>query len=185
MRHPTSVLALTVLTALVVAGCAGTTPGTAIGRTAQTTATTPGTTTAADPLAGVDPCSLLDPAVMSQNHLHPDTSGTELGVRYCRWDTGATTNGIEYTIAININDDAGLNQLNRPGFAVTNYPVGSHQGRMSKRVGGSTCAVSIGVTGTSRIDIVGSDRSGQQDRSCVEATTVAPSIEQRLPSATG
>lgn len=180
VRHPVFVIALVVLTTFVVGGCAGTTPG-----TATSTPSTLGTTPAADPLTGVDPCSLLTSEVISQNHLQPGPSGTAAGTRYCRWDTGPTSSGVEYSIAINVYDHAGLDQLNTVAFTVTNYPVGIHHGRMSKRVHGGTCTVSIGVTGTSRVDVVGDDHSGQQDRSCVEATTVAPSVEQRLPSSTG
>ncbi|HEX3649374.1 MAG TPA: DUF3558 family protein, partial [Pseudonocardiaceae bacterium] len=139
--------------------------------------------TAADPLASVDPCSLLDPAVISQNQLQHDTSGNGPGDRYCSWQT-AVTSDAGYSIAINIYDHAGLNQLNTVDFTVTNHPVGQHQGRMSKQTGGSACSVSVGVTSTSRVDVVGVDDSGQQDRSCVEATTVAPSVEQRLPTGT-
>jgi hypothetical protein len=165
-----------------MAGCNSSTPGTASG-TSKTTqpSTTPSSTTAADPLANVDPCSLLDPAVISQNQLQQVKSGIGPGTRYCRWDTGAITSGVGYDIDVNVYDHAGLDQLSTAGFTITNYPVGRHQGRMSKDTAGHGCVVSVGVTGTSRVDVVGVDSSGQLDRSCVEATTVAPSVEQKLP----
>jgi uncharacterized protein DUF3558 len=182
-------VAMAALIAIATAACSGTTPGTATGTPSDPTTppsitSTPGASTAADPLADIDPCSLLAPAVISQNQLQPDTSGTGPGDRFCRWQTAVSShNG--YSIAINVYDHAGLHQLNTAAFAVTDHPVGRHQGRLSKQTGGSACLVSMGVTNTSRVDVVGVDDSGQQDRSCVLATTVAPAVEQRLPSGTG
>jgi hypothetical protein len=129
----------------------------------------------------VDPCSLLSPAVISQNRLQQVKSGIGPGTRYCRWDTGAITSGVGYDIDIDVYDHAGLDQLSTAGFTVTNYPVGRHQGRMSKDTAGHGCLVSIGVTVMSRVDVVGIDSSGQLDRACVVATVVAPSVEQKLP----
>jgi len=79
------------LLVLAMGGCTSTTPGIA-GTTNSTapTSTAPSSTTPSDPLASVDPCTLLAPAVISQNQLRPDTSGTGPGTRYCRWDTAAT-----------------------------------------------------------------------------------------------
>lgn len=183
MNHPKPLIALVVLAGLAVGGCTGTTPGIADGttRSAQITSSTNGN----DPLAKVDPCSLLGAAVISQNQLQPNKSGIGPGDRYCRWDTGAAVNGIGYNIAINVYDQAGLDQLSTAGFIVTNYPVGHHPGRMSKDTAGGGCSVSIGITNTSRVDVVGIDYGGQQDRACAVATTVAPSVEKMLPSEKG
>lgn len=185
VRSRTSITALTALSALMLAGCAGTTPGTATGTTGQeTTASNSDAAAAADPLAGVDPCALLDPAVISQNHLQRNASGTESGARYCRWGTGPVAGG-GYSVTINIYDHAGLDQLNTTGFTITDHPVGNRQGRMSKQTPGSGCSVSIGVTSTSRVDVLGIDDAGKQERACVVATTVAPAVAQRLPSGSG
>jgi Protein of unknown function (DUF3558) len=182
VKHPTPVIALAILATLAMSGCTQSTPG-AANTTSRTTkpSTRPSSMTTADPLASVNPCSLLDPAVVSQNQLQPDKSGTGPGTRYCRWDTGATASGVGYNIAINIYDGAGLDQLSTIGFTVTNDPVGQHSGRMSKDTVGGTCAVSIGVTSTSRVDVVAVDSGGQLDRACVVATAVAPSVERKLP----
>ena len=183
MNHPTPLIALVVLAGLAVGGCTSTTPGAAGGttRSAQVTSSA----SAADPLARVDPCSLLGPVVISQNQLQPNKSGIGPGDRYCRWDTGSAVNGVGYNIAVNIYDQAGLDQLSTAGFIVTNYPVGHHPGRMSKDTAGGGCSVSIGITNTSRVDVVGIDYGGQQDRACAVATTVAPSVEKMLPSGNG
>jgi len=176
VQHPTPAIASAILAALITSGCTTATAGTP---NTTTSSTTPTSDTTKDPLARVDPCSLLDQAVITANHLQPDTSGIGPGTRYCRWDTGAS--GVGYSLAINIYDQAGLDQLSTAGFTVTNYPIGSHQGRTSKDTVGHTCLVSIGVTSTSRVDVVGVDYGGQLDRACVVATTVAPAVEQKLP----
>jgi hypothetical protein len=75
-----------------------------------------------------------------------------------------------------------LDQLDTTSFTVTNYPVGKHQGRLSKDPAGHTCSVSIGVTRTSRVDIIGVDGAGRQEQACTVATLVAPSVEQKLPA---
>lgn len=176
VQHPTPAIASVILAVLVASGCTTATAGTP---KTTTISTTPTSDTAKDPLAHVDPCSLLDQAVITANQLKPDTSGIGPGTRYCRWDTGAT--GVGYSLAINIYDNAGLDQLATANFTITNYPVGRHQGRMSKETVGGACAVSLGVTSTSRVDVVGVDYGGQLDRACVVATTVAPAVEQKLP----
>jgi hypothetical protein len=181
--HPTPAIVLALFAVFVMSGCTTTTPGAAstISRAAHISAT-PGTTTVTvtDPLSRVDPCALLDPAVIQQNQLQSDKSGTGPGSRYCQWDTGAS--GVGYNVAINIYDHAGIDQLPTTGFVVTNDPVGNHSGRLSKATAGGACSVSIGVTSTSRVDVVGVDYSGQLDRACVVATTVAPSVAQKLPA---
>jgi hypothetical protein len=178
-------IGVAIVAALAAGGCTSTTPGAAstttpTATTRDTSVSTPNSS-AADPLANVDPCTLLDPAVVSQNQLQPGQSGTGPGTRYCRWTTKIAASGAGYSIAIDIYDHAGLDQLSTAGFAVTNYPVGRHQGRMSKDTAGDTCSVSIGVNSMSRVDVVGVDDLGQQNAACTVATTVAPSVEQKLP----
>lgn len=180
MKYPTPAIALVAIATFAVGGCTSTTPGAASTASDTSRATpAPTSTTVVDPLAKIDPCSLLDPAVIKQNQLESDKSGTGPGTRYCQWDTGAS--GVGYNIAINVYDKAGLDQLSTTGTTVTNDPVGRHPGRLSKDTTGGTCLVSIGVTSTSRVDVVGVDYGGQLDRACVVATTVAPSVEQKLP----
>jgi hypothetical protein len=180
VKYPTPMIASAILTVLVMGGCTTTTAGApSTTNTRSPAGTTPTSATTKDPLAHTDPCSLLDQAVITANQLQPSKSGTGPGTRYCRWDTGAS--GVGYNLAVNIYDNAGLDKLSVAGFTVTNYPVGRHQGRMSKDTVGGACAVSIGVTSTSRVDVVGVDYGGQLDRACVVATTVAPAVEQKLP----
>jgi hypothetical protein len=177
---------------LVVGGCAsdtsgspgpssaGTTSPTAL---APTSRTAPTPTTASDGALGfIDPCSLLDPAVVARNGMHNAGAETSLGARSCSWDRNADATGGGFSIAINIYDQAGLDQLNTINFTVTNYPIGRHQGRLNKETAGDTCSVSIGVTAMSRVDIVGVPPPGQGPSvGCQLAELAAPSIEQKLP----
>jgi hypothetical protein len=123
----------------------------------------------------------MDQAVISQNQLTLGQARPEPGARACLWDKNADASSPGYTVAIGIYDHAGLDQLNSTAFTITNYQVGKHQGRLSKDPAGHTCIVSIGVTGTSRVDVVGVDGAGRQEQACTVATLVAPSVEQKLP----
>ena len=186
VTHPRPVVALAIVVAITMGGCTNNTPGTASGTTPTSTAHDPTTSPsnanpAADPLANTNPCALIDPTIVSQNQLQPGKTGTNLGARFCRWNKNADSSGPGYIIGINIYDHAGLDQLNTADFTVTNYPLGKHQGRLSKDPAGGTCNVSIAVTSTSRVDIVGVDGEGRQAQSCTVATLVAPSVEQKLP----
>jgi hypothetical protein len=189
VKYPTPVIGLAILATFALVGCTSKASGiagtaTPASTSRDTSASVP-SSTATDPLATIDPCTLLDPAVISENKLLPDKSGIGPGTRYCRWDTGPSASGAGYNISINIYDQAGLDQLSTAGFAITNYPVGQHQGRMSKDTAGhDACLVSIGVTATSRVDVVGIDSLGGLDASCTEATLVAPLVEKKLPAGT-
>jgi hypothetical protein len=122
---------------------------------------------------------------VAQNGLTSGQPATVPGARACRWQKNADTSGDGYLVSVNIYDQAGLDQLNTTSFDVTNYPVGSHQGRLSKEKVGGACAVSIEVTSTSRVDIGGVDGQGRQQQACTVAETVAPSVAQKLPLGNG
>jgi uncharacterized protein DUF3558 len=189
VKGPISVTALLALVTLV-AGCTSVTQGNP--STTRSTETTPGgststsnSSTADDPLAGIDPCTLLGAAIISTNQLTQGQTRPEPGARTCSWDKNADSSGPGYTVSIGIYDHAGLDKLNATDFTVTDYPVGQHQGRLSKDPAGHTCAVSIGITGTTRVDVVGIDGGGRQEQACTVATLVAPSVEQKLPGGNG
>jgi hypothetical protein len=171
--------------AIVVAACSTGTSGSP--SPSPTTASAPTSRTSAAPattasrLASIDPCSLLDPAIIAKNNMTKDQVGAAAGARYCSWQDHATATDLGFLIGINIYDAAGLDQLSTAGFTVTNYSVGQHQGRLSKDTVDTTCAVSIGVTSTSRVDVVGIDGANRGDVSCQLAKSVAPSVERKLP----
>jgi hypothetical protein len=187
VKYPTAMITTTIFAALALGGCTSTNSGNANATTPTTTAagpsaSIPNSASAADPLATIDPCTLLDPAVISQNQLTPGRQRPEPKARTCSWDKDADSSSPGYTISVGIYDHDGLAQLNTTEFTVTNYQIGGHQGRLSKDPAGHTCAVSIGITGTTRVDVVGIDGGGRQEQACTVATLVAPSVEKKLPA---
>jgi hypothetical protein len=115
--------------------------------------------------------------------MHQVEAGTKLGARFCAWQHPVTTDGGgDYGISVNIYDKAGLDQLSTIGFVITNDRIGRHQGRLVRDTVGDACAVSIGITATSRVDVVGIPPGGKgTDVNCQLAEGVAPSVEQKLP----
>jgi hypothetical protein len=114
--------------------------------------------------------------------MHKAGSGNQAGARYCAWEHPVAAGGNEFSINVNIYDTAGLDQLSTIGFSITNYPLGRHQGRLVRDTVGDVCAVSIGVSATSRVDVVGIPPGGKGvDVGCQLAELAAPSVEQKLP----
>lgn len=143
------------------------------------------TTDTGDPLASVDPCTLLDPALLSQNQLVKSKSGIAAGARFCDWVSGPTATSVGYSVSVNVYDHAGLGDLSTAGFSITDHAVGQHQGRLSTPTAGDTCVVSMEMSPTSRVDVVGADGAAVVATSCKIATLIAPSVEHQLPPAVG
>jgi hypothetical protein len=186
VNRPLVVLALLGLAA--AAGCTTGTPGTP-GAPTTTSSAPPSTSStsapatsaaAADPLAHTDPCSLLDPSIISQNGLSKGVPQQDPGARSCRWDTPVSATP-QYEIAIDIYDTAGLGDFNHEGFDISDYPVGRHQGQLVKENPGDVCVVDIGVTKTSRVSIAANTSTAQLEQGCVIAKATAVSVEQKLP----
>lgn len=194
MNRNMFVLSALGIAAVVVSACSSNTAGSPAPATSAPiappasntqSAGAPSSSAANDPLAATDPCTLLDASVISQNQLSSGKSATGPGVRECRWDKSADSSSAGYLVTIGIYDHAGLDDLSTAGFIVSNNPVGSHQGRLSKDTAGHTCDVSLGISKTSRVDIGGVDGAGNLDAACVVATQIAPLVEQKLPAGTG
>jgi hypothetical protein len=190
VNRPLVVISLIGL-AMVAACSNGTTgspspTGSASATTQTDSPSTPATSAsaAADPLARTNPCTLLDPAIASQNQLTHGAPETGPAIRFCRWSTPISTDP-QYEISIGIYDQYGLDALNPKAFNITDYPVGGHQGRLSKQVGGSVCIVSIAVTKTSRVDVSANVSNGQIELGCSIAEPTAKAVEQKLPVGSG
>jgi hypothetical protein len=177
---------LTLLGLAAVAGCTTGTPGvpTTTSAVPPTTSSTSAPTTsasaAADPLAHTDPCSLLDPSIISQNGLGQGVPKQDPGARSCRWDTPVSATP-QFEIAIDIYDTAGLGDFNHAGFDISDYPVGRHQGQLVKQNPGDVCSVDIAVTKTSRVAVRANTSTAQLEQGCVIAKATAVSVEQKLP----
>jgi hypothetical protein len=120
--------------------------------------------------------------MVTSNGMHQVDAGTKLGARFCAWQHPVAAGGDDYSISVNIYDKAGLDQLSTTAYVVSNFPIGHHQGRLSRGTTINACLVSIGITVTSRVDVVGIPPGGKgTDVSCQLAELAAPSVEQRLP----
>lgn len=184
---------LVALVALAATSCTSTTtgnPAATTGPTRTTDAPGSGSTSAAnptgaDPLAAIDPCSLLSPETVSKNQLTQGEPEPEPGARTCSWAKKADANSAGYSVTIGIYDHMGLNQINTDNVTIEDHPVGHHQGRLVQFTALGTCRVAMAVTDTSRVDVLGVSGGGDLNVACTVANTVAPSVESKLPVAGG
>lgn len=186
MAHRMLVLPLLVVAVIGLSACSAPQPGspTAEPSTATSVPATsaPSSTAGADPLASVDPCSLLTASELSGNGLRPGKTVTAPGGRACRWerpDDGATIDG--YVLQVIIYDTAGIDQLNTQGGTVSDYSVGKYQGKLFQDTVGNACIVSLGTSGTSRVDIYVGSRLGLAT-GCTLVKGVAPAIVSHFPA---
>jgi hypothetical protein len=160
-----ALVVLIIVMALAVSGCA-TVPGHPVAATAPPP--TPGLS------MSIDPCTLLTTADVQQFGLLSNGRDTLGGGRACSWyRTG------EYTVGVEVFDNAGLDQLNKLGHTISDHPMGSHNARQVVNSNGG-CGVVLEITKTSTVDVdavVGQDET----RSCPLADQYAKLIEPRLP----
>jgi hypothetical protein len=167
---PVSLLAVVVV---AVAGCADAVAGSPAATTGSpSSATEP---PSAGPSAAIDPCALLTDTEIQQLGLLPSGRDTIVDARSCSWHKAG-----QYTIGAGIFDHVGLAQLSKVGRTITNYSVGSHDGRqvLSQEAG---CGIYLQITKTSIVDIVAVDALGDT-QSCQLADRYAKLIEPRLPA---
>lgn len=150
--------------------------------------TTSGNGSNPDPLAAVNPCSLLTPGQLTQHNLIADSSGKEIGARFCSWrrpeSSTDPTNLQGYVLSVNIYDHNGLNEFNKGTYVVTPYQtLNNYQTELEKDPVSQDCQVSIAITATSRVDIDAIPSNGRMDTACTIAEGAAPVIAQNLPPA--
>jgi hypothetical protein len=127
------------------------------------------------PLKDVEPCSLLTQAEITDLHAGTPKSEHIGNARSCRF-----TEGNDFIISIAIFDEAGLDDVVAHGSITPVPTVGRHKSVRS--IGGvDTCAISIEVTKTSRVDTQGTDDNGNEQRACGLAMDLAKVIEPKLP----
>lgn len=73
--------------------------------------------------------------------------------------------------------DKGLADVRGHGGVISDLTVGSHQARKHSEAG--VCAISLGVTPTSRVDVTGIGSDSEPD--CGLAQRAATLVEQNLP----
>jgi hypothetical protein len=182
------VLPILAVAALALAGCSQETAGSAApgGDTGEKTGvpTIPGGETTGEPTepsepggdsgtADLQPCDMLGSAEQSQLNV---TGGTEDDVgpeRLCQWTASGS-----YTVSVGIADELGLDDVQSSGQK-TPMKVGSHDA-VQFTGGVNSCAVALGVTDTSRVDVI-STANGDEAKSCTVAKQAAALVEPKLP----
>jgi hypothetical protein len=164
------------------------------------TSTTQGTGTAANPstgtpsgadtstsspgssdLTGIQPCSLLNSTEASQNALTSKGPRSGSGARSCTWNNAAYDNGLGYSLGVDIRETQGIKDINTDAYALSDDPIGRHQGKQIRETNGDLCGVVIGVTATSRVDVSTNTGNSDIDQACVLANQFAKLIEPKLP----
>jgi hypothetical protein len=170
-----------VVTLLDLAGCADTTTGSGIPASVADT-TQPGNSATGGPgLASIQPCDLLSSSDASQNQLGAPTTDNGSGARGCTWQNTTANNGDGYVVGVDIRDSQGIKDINTDGYSVTTDNIGSHPGRQLQSTISSSCDIVIGVTNSSRVDVV----VAGSNQGCQFANQYAKLIEPNLPAATG
>ncbi|MGH3759771.1 MAG: DUF3558 family protein [Actinophytocola sp.] len=173
--------------ALVLAGCSQETPGNASpggngDGTGLPTIPTEDTSEPAEPTetgggdsgtGDLQPCELLTSAEQSQLQLAAGTEDDIGGQRTCLFTASGS-----HTVSIGVADELGLADVQSSGPA-TPTTIGSHDA-VQFTGGVSSCAFALGVTDTSRVDVI-SAANGDEARACGIAKQAAELVEPKLP----
>ncbi|MGW6449400.1 DUF3558 family protein [Lentzea sp. NPDC055074] len=160
---------------LVLSGCSTEEPGKATpGDTAsETTASSSTSSSGNSSIADVDPCSLLKPADVSKLKLSP---AEKVDNNSCQWRTQDRT-----LVRLGIYATLGLKDyVLAPNAEPSDIKVGTREAKLVKKSLTNTgCAVSIGLTTTSRVDV--NSTGTKLDVTCAASQSVAEAIEPNLP----
>lgn len=165
------------LLGLLLAGCSGGEQGTAqpVATTTASDVSTGSPTSVtgnSSRLSDLKTCTLLEAAA-------------SLGLTEIKTD-GATSCGAKYpgrvTIGLEIHPTLGLSDfVSGPNAKPSDVTIGKHKGKqVPGAVSKSSCAVVIGVTDKSRVDVFASSDSDPQ-QACDAAMSIATAIEPKLP----
>ena len=128
------------------------------------------------PLDGADPCTLLTKAEAEQvtGVQKADPVVEQIGAaRVCNFSPQ------QALLGVGIRTTSGLDQVQSNGNVVQDIMVGRHQAKQAVGATGS-CGIFIGVTESSRVDVVLNSGSPDDDP-CPAAMRVAELVEPRLP----
>lgn len=174
MIRSSLILSASAVVVLTLAGCSdggsgATTPtSTTSGNTGSSSASS------SDPLATLDPCSLLSTDDVSQLGLTPQGPKEIASSRGCTWSKGAT-----YVIGVHFVEGQGLDKLNDGTGQNTAFSLPSHDAVRSDK--GSGCTIEIAITSNSTVDIQASE-GAQAANECPLAQQYATLIEPKLPA---
>ena len=180
-------LPILVALALALAGCSQETAGSAGpgGDTGENTGapTIPGGETTGESTetsapggsgtADLQPCDMLTGAEQAQLQISGGAEDEVGPERLCQWTASGS-----HTVSVGIADELGLDAVQSSG-AKTPMKVGSHDA-VQFTGGVSSCAVALGVTDTSRVDVI-SAANGDEAKACTIAKQAAALVEPKLP----
>jgi hypothetical protein len=169
---------------LGVAACTTSMTGSGSPATAGSTQSGGGPTSSGPALASIQPCNLLSSDIVNQDQLGTPTPGNEGGARGCSWQNTTANNGDGYAVGVDIRDSQGIKDINSAGYTVTSNNIGSHPGRQLQSTQSGTCIVVIGVTSSSRVDMV-INAGTDPVQGCQLANQFAKLVEPSLPAASG
>lgn len=142
----------------------------------------PPVTSTQSPLATVDACSLVPPGVVARlggSGKGQDRKNYGIFTSDCEWQVPG-----KYTFGVAVTTVSGIDGVTSDG-PKTSVSVGNGQHRaVRSRSGVNTCAISIAVTKTSRVDTQ-STPSGDNVQACRVAETLADAVEPKLPPQQG
>jgi hypothetical protein len=128
---------------------------------------------AKSPIASVAPCSLLSAAEVADLRAGPGKDEKVREARACTFNEGDG-----FVMGVAIYDELGIDDVVAHG-EIKPVPVGAH--KAVQWLGGiDTCAVTLEITKTSRVDLQGT-AGGNEQKSCDLALKVAKLVEPRLP----
>lgn len=129
-------------------------------------------------LQSVDPCTWLTSGELAQLGLPAGKKQSIGGSRGCGWP--AAPDG--YALQIAIWDTQGIKEIATQGGRLSNQPVGKHDGKRLEEPASATggCMITVGVTSSSRVDVVVTEVDLDTAKACGVATQIATKIESKL-----
>ncbi len=161
----------------------GANPSLSGGPSRSATAPTSGTggdeSSVPNPLADIDPCSLLSNDELSEYGTFPPGKRDDRGVgRVCEFQKDRDPTEPGRVISVNLREQQSVEDVLEQGYGVQRA---ESDGRRYARVpGAGACLIAIEVTATSRADINVIATEGRQ-KSCEIADEVGALIEPKLP----
>lgn len=132
-------------------------------------------------LADLDPCSVLTTEQVRQ---HADVKKPENsdvgGALTCTWHAQPVENSaaLTPTVAVAIRDNGGVNSLGDLGEGIQHVSEGGRE--YSRTQGYGNCAIAIGVTDNSRVDVMVTGSQTNAD-ACRIANSLTEAAEPKVP----
>jgi hypothetical protein len=167
---------------VVLAACSAPTTGSPTPATPSSSSSGP--STSADPLAKVDPCSLLTPKQIAANEIATKKPEMLAGTRTCEFDRPTDNNDDGYSLLVGLYEHQGYRSIDFDGHPGSAHSVDGRPGLLVPTPGGisDACQVAFEVTATSAIRIIVTPSKDDTNLACSLATVAAEAVEENLPA---